>query len=129
MPATSLRSVIEKSQSLIYVKDLDGRYLMANEPFERAFSVTEEELLGKSDTYLGPKLAPVWTVNDLHAQQGECRVEEWSDGEHGRRYYESVKLPLLSARLSAAMLMPLASVCAARMVYVNTSAVPPEPEA
>jgi PAS domain S-box-containing protein len=89
-----LRSVIEKSQSLIYVKDLDGRYLMANEPFRQAFSVTEDELLGKSDAYLGPKLAPVWSVNDLHAQQGECRVDEWSDGEHGRRYYESVKLPL-----------------------------------
>jgi PAS domain S-box-containing protein len=89
-----LRSVIEKSQSLIYVKDLDGRYLMVNEPFERAFSVTEAELLGKSDVYLGPKLAPVWTINDLRAQQGECRVEEWSDGERGRRYYESVKLPL-----------------------------------
>ncbi|HST85448.1 MAG TPA: CHASE domain-containing protein [Kineosporiaceae bacterium] len=92
-----LRSVIEKSQSLIYVKDLDGRYLMANEPFRQAFSVTEDELLGKSDAYLGPKLAPVWTVNDLHAQQGECRVDEWSDGEHGRRFYESVKLPLFDA--------------------------------
>ncbi len=89
-----LKSVIANSQSLIYVKDLDGRYLMANAPFEQAFAVTEDELLGQDDTYLDPELAPVWRVNDLRAQRGEFRVPEWSDGEHGRCYYDSVKLPL-----------------------------------
>ena len=44
-----LRGVIANSQSLVYVKDLQGRYLLANEPFQRAFGVTEVELLGKDD--------------------------------------------------------------------------------
>jgi len=35
-----LRGVIANSQSLVYVKDLDGRYLLANEPFEKAFGIT-----------------------------------------------------------------------------------------
>lgn len=89
-----LRSVIAGSQSLVYVKDLEGRYLLANAPFERAFGVTEAELLGKDDTYLDPELAPVWRTNDLRAQQGKYLVEEWSDGPDGRTFYESVKLPL-----------------------------------
>jgi PAS domain S-box-containing protein len=89
-----LRGVIANSQSLIYVKDLDGRYLLANAPFEKAFGVSEAELLGKDDVYLDPELAPVWRVNDLRAQQGEYHVQEWSDGPDGRLYYESVKFPL-----------------------------------
>ncbi len=94
---TMLRSVIANSQSLVYVKDLDGRYLLANEPFQQAFGVTEAELLGKDDSYIDPELAPVWRVNDLRAQTEEYRVEEWSDGPAGRCYYESVKFPLLDA--------------------------------
>ncbi|HEU0104379.1 MAG TPA: response regulator [Mycobacteriales bacterium] len=91
---TMLRSVLANSQSLIYVKDLQGRYLLANEPFERAFGVTETELLGHDDTWLDPALAPVWRANDLRAQQGEHRVAEWSEGPAGRQHYDSVKLPL-----------------------------------
>ncbi len=94
---TMLRSVIANSQSLVYVKDLDGCYLLANEPFQHAFGVTEAELLGKDDTYLDAELAPVWRVNDVRAQTEEYRVEEWSDGTDGRCYYESVKFPLLDA--------------------------------
>ena len=89
-----LTSVIAVSQSLIYVKDLDGRYLLANARFEGAFDITEGELVGKDDTYLDPDLAPVWRINDLRAQHGEIRIEEWSDTAEGRRYYDSVKLPL-----------------------------------
>jgi len=43
--ARMLRSVISNNQSLIYVKDLEGRYLLANEAFERAFAVMEGDLL------------------------------------------------------------------------------------
>ncbi len=89
-----LRGVIANSQSLVYVKDLDGRYLLANEPFEKAFGVSEADLLGKDDTYLDPELAPVWRVNDLRAQEGEHHVQKWSDGPDGRCYFESVKFPL-----------------------------------
>ncbi len=89
-----LRGVIANSQSLVYVKDLAGRYLLANEPFERAFGVREAELLGKDDTFLDPELAPVWRVNDLRAQQEEFHVEEWSDAPDGRHHFESVKFPL-----------------------------------
>lgn len=95
--AKMLEAVIANSQSLIYVKDLDGRYLLANEPFERAFGVDAADLLGKTDEFLDPALAPVWRANDLRAQQAEIRLDEWSNGADGRIDYESVKFPLRDA--------------------------------
>ncbi len=92
--AAMLKAVIANSQSAIYVKDLDGRYLMANETFLRAFSVTDEELLGRDDTVLDPELAPIWRANDRKAREGRYAVEECADGADGRHYYDSVKFPL-----------------------------------
>lgn len=93
-----LQAVIANSQSLIYVKDLDGRYLLANEPFERAFDIRAEDLLGKTDEHLDPALAPVWRVNDLRAQHEAFHLDEWSDAADGRHHYESVKFPLHDAQ-------------------------------
>jgi two-component system, sensor histidine kinase and response regulator len=92
--AAMLRVVIANNQSLIYVKDLEGRYLLANGAFERAFGVTEAALVGQTDAYLDAELAPVWRANDLRAQRGAYQVLEWSEGPAGRRTYETVKFPL-----------------------------------
>jgi PAS domain S-box-containing protein len=89
-----LSAVLANSPSLIYVKDLDGRFLLANEPFLRLFSVTADELIGQDDTFLDPVSAPVWQANDRQAQQGEFEVTEWVDRPDGRHCYESVKFPL-----------------------------------
>ncbi|HEU0101101.1 MAG TPA: response regulator [Mycobacteriales bacterium] len=90
----ALRAVIANSRSLIYLKDLHGRYLLANAPFLKAFGVSEEDLLGRDDTFLDPELAPVWRANDLRARIEEYQVDEWIDGADGRHFYESVKFPL-----------------------------------
>lgn len=95
--ARMLRSVISNNQSLIYVKDLDGRYLLANEAFERAFAVKEGELLGRTDEYLDPELAPTWKINDERAREGLYEVEEWSDAPDGRHWYETMKFPLFDS--------------------------------
>ncbi len=89
-----LRAVITNSQSLIYVKDLAGRYLLANEPFQQAFGVTEDELLGRDATVLDAALAPTWRADDVRAQGEQYHLEERYDGMAGPRYYESVKFPL-----------------------------------
>ena len=89
-----LRAIIANSESLIHVKDLAGRYVLANEAFERAFSVVEADLLGKDDIYVDPVQAPAWRANDLRAQEGDYTVEEWSDRADGRHFYDSVKFPL-----------------------------------
>lgn len=95
--AVMLKAVIANSQSLVYVKDIEGRYLLVNEPFERAFAVSADDLIGQTDEFLDPKMAPVWRANDLRAQSEEYKVEEWSNGPSGRTDYESVKFPLHDA--------------------------------
>ena len=94
--SSMLDGIIDNSQSLVYVKDLDGKYLLANTPFLEAFAVSKNDLIGRDDTFIDPELEPVWRGNDLRAREGAYRVEEWSDGDTGRHWYESVKFPLFN---------------------------------
>ncbi len=101
-----LRSVVDNNMALIYVKDLDGRYLLYNHRFADAFALseraaadglpTEEVLLGRDDRWLDPALAAAWRVNDLRARDGTHEVEEFSDHPvRGRLTYDSIKFPLV----------------------------------
>ena len=103
-----LKGVIENNMTLIYVKDLDGRYLLYNQPFADAFQLDRrgaeegkpglEVLLGRDDTWLDPELQAVWRENDLRAARGSHAIEEWSDHpELGRLTYDSIKFPLHNA--------------------------------
>jgi PAS domain S-box-containing protein len=92
-----LRAVIDSSQSLVYVKDLEGRYLMVNEAFEKRFGVREADLVGRTDEAVDPSCASEWRTNDIRAREGVLRVEETSAGPDGLRIYESVKVPLRDA--------------------------------
>lgn len=103
-----LSSVIENNLSLIYVKDLEGRYLIYNQRFAGAFDLgargaaeglsAEKVLLGRDDTWLDPAMAPTWRANDLRAARKSHSVEEWSQHPtRGRLSYDSLKFPLLDA--------------------------------
>nr|MBA2517535.1 PAS domain S-box protein [Solirubrobacterales bacterium] len=100
-----LRSVIDNDKSLIYVKDLDGRYLLYNTRFVEAFALEErgaaegvaahEILLGRDDRWLDPALAPVWRAHDLRALEGHQEFAEFSDDPvRGRLSYDVLKFPL-----------------------------------
>ena len=91
--AMMLRAVIENNQSIIYVKDLDGRYLMVNRAFEEAFGLRETDLLG-TDYVIDPAQAEEWHANDLRALAGPYRVEECAERPDGRHWYDTVKVPL-----------------------------------
>ncbi|GLY30048.1 PAS domain S-box protein [Kineosporia sp. NBRC 101731] len=89
-----LRAVIQNNQSIINVKDLQGRYLMINRAFEEAFGVTQEDMVGTTDDTLDPRLAGRWRTNDLRALQGPVHVDEIADLADGRHYFETVRVPL-----------------------------------
>ena len=103
-----LTGVVENNMTLIYVKDLDGRYLLYNQPFTDALDLDTrgaaegrdglEVLLGRDDVWLDPELQPIWRQNDLRAAEGSLFIEEWSDHpELGRLTFDSIKFPLVSA--------------------------------
>ena len=93
--ARMLRSVIVNNRSMIYVKDLDGRYMMANPAFEAFFGVTESELLGQTDGYIDPLSAPRWKADDVRARDGLFQSEEVSNRNGDERIFESSKFPLI----------------------------------
>ena len=43
-----IHAILDNSPSLIFVKDLQGRYLMVNKGFERAIGISKEQICGKS---------------------------------------------------------------------------------
>jgi PAS domain S-box-containing protein len=54
-----LRTVIDTDPSLIFVKDWEGRYLLANKATAAFYNLTIDELLGKCDRDLHPHLESV----------------------------------------------------------------------
>jgi PAS domain S-box-containing protein len=49
-----LQSIIDNSPSLVFVKDLSGRYKLANNRYEKLFHVKKEEIQGKTDYDIFP---------------------------------------------------------------------------
>ncbi|MGF1589718.1 MAG: PAS domain-containing protein [Pleurocapsa sp.] len=53
-----LQSIVDETADFIFVKDLEGRYVMANQATADFFALSVEEILGKDDTALfKPKIA------------------------------------------------------------------------
>jgi PAS domain S-box-containing protein len=44
-----LQSILDNATSLIYIKDLDGKYLLVNRQFKEVLNVSESEIIGKTD--------------------------------------------------------------------------------
>jgi PAS domain-containing protein len=62
-PMSALRDAADESPAIVWVKDLEGRYLYANERYARDFDTSEERLRGNTDADLpetetvdGPRL-------------------------------------------------------------------------
>jgi diguanylate cyclase (GGDEF)-like protein/PAS domain S-box-containing protein len=95
-----MRGITDNSSAVIFVKDLDGRYLFINQLYERLFHVTEAAILGKTDyDIFPPQLADNFVKYDRDvAQTGNAlEIEETVPQDDGIHYYLSVKFPLLDA--------------------------------
>ena len=92
-----LQSVLDNSTTVVYVKDMDGRYLLINSIFEELFHIKREAVLGKCDHDIFPKdLADAFRANDLKVlEAGEpIEFEEVAPHDDGPHTYISVKFPL-----------------------------------
>ena len=82
------RAILDNSPSLIFLKDLDGRYLRVNREFTTVFRLTSEEVLGRTDRDIfPPEQAAIFQMNDEKVLQGGLPLlfEEASihgDGQH-----------------------------------------------
>ncbi|MBI5642721.1 MAG: PAS domain-containing protein, partial [Deltaproteobacteria bacterium] len=96
-----LRSIMNNSTAVIYLKDLEGKYILVNHRYEVIFNTTNGFVSGKTDHDLFPKeIAAALRGNDVKAiEPGTSEEFEetilQSDGAHT---YITIKFPLLDSK-------------------------------
>ena len=89
-----LRAILDNSNAVIYVKDINGRYLIVNKLFEKLFKITEKEIIGKTDYDIFPKeIADKLAKNDKNIikEKAPLKFEEVVLHEDGLHTYVSMK--------------------------------------
>jgi PAS domain S-box-containing protein len=92
-----LEGIIDTATAIIYVKDLEGRYVLVNQRHEELLHVPKTSIIGKTDHELFPKeAADLFRANDRQTLAAG-RAQEFEETVlHGDRLrtYISVKSPL-----------------------------------
>ena len=92
-----LQAVLDNSPAVVYIKDVQGRYLLVNRRFEQLFKRERHELIGCTDVQLFPEeIAEAFNTNDrdVIAQKRAMEFEEIAPHDDGPHVYVSVKFPL-----------------------------------
>ncbi|WP_097460924.1 putative bifunctional diguanylate cyclase/phosphodiesterase [Mangrovitalea sediminis] len=92
-----LRTVLDNTMALAYLKDRDGHYLFVNRRMAEMIGQPADELTGKSDRdVFSPEFAETYRQNDLSVlNSGQPQeFEEVVPSEDGDRIFISVKFPL-----------------------------------
>jgi diguanylate cyclase (GGDEF)-like protein/PAS domain S-box-containing protein len=87
----------DNSTDAIYVKDLEGRYLLVNREAVRVFAKTSEQILGQDDTAIFPaEESAMVRANDLRviAENHTIAHEETLTTVDGERTYLATKSPM-----------------------------------
>jgi len=95
-----LKTLVQTLPDMVWLKDLQGRYLTCNPQFEQFFGAREDEIIGKTDyDFVDAKLADFFRENDTRAiTAGQPSInQEWvSFAADGRRILlETTKVPML----------------------------------
>ena len=91
-----MQAIIDNAPAVIFMKGLDGRYLMINQKWADLFHITREEVVGKSDDEIfPPEMARAFQENDrqVAVAGGPMQFEEIAPHDDGPHTYVSVKFP------------------------------------
>lgn len=94
-----LRAVVENTSDAIYIKDLEGRYLLFNPASERLFQANPEKVLGQRDKdllpdYLYERVSP---IDDEVVSTGRAITYEFEQESDGRvSTFLATRFPYLS---------------------------------
>ena len=93
-----LRSILDNSANVVFVKDLEGRYLRINRRYEELFHVGRDAIIGKTDFDIFPHDV-ARSLQDADrgaiAAGGPIEVEEEVPHDDGPHVYISIKFPLV----------------------------------
>jgi len=95
-----LQAIMDNSPALIYMKDLQGKYMLINQRFEEVFGLDREEVVGRKDEDIFHKeIAKVLRENDKKVLETgvPVKVEELIPQQDGFHTYIATKYPLMDA--------------------------------
>lgn len=92
-----LQSIMDNTTSVVYMKDMNGKYLYVNRQFEMLFNITRERITGKTDYEFFPReTADAFRKNDIKVMETKStqEFEETAQRADGLHTYLSIKFPL-----------------------------------
>ncbi|GAB4364991.1 MAG: hypothetical protein Kow00121_01160 [Elainellaceae cyanobacterium] len=95
-----LQAVLDNTTMVIYIKDLEGKYLLVNQQYEQLTSYTNSNISGKTDFDLFPETtAQLFRHNDRQVLQSQTPIsfEEEVPLNNEIAIYSSTKFPLYRA--------------------------------
>jgi PAS domain S-box-containing protein len=95
-----LQAFIDNAGSVIYIKNIQGRYILINRQYEALFHLKKEVVQGQTDYDIFPQgIADTFRQNDLQvlAAGKALESEELAPQDDGLHTYLSIKFPLLDA--------------------------------
>ena len=91
------KSILDNTEAVIYVKDLNGYFLQVNQHFENFFNIQSSDIIGKTDyDFFTHKQADVLRANDLKVLKLDQKIEfeELVTKNNELKIYMSQKFPL-----------------------------------
>ncbi len=96
-----LEAILENATSLIFIKNLNGRYIMVNRRFKEMMGVTDEMVIDKTDYDFSEKEAADHYKrldDEVISTRKPVEAEEWIYGTEGRKNLLVIKFPLIDHR-------------------------------
>jgi len=97
-----LRQILDLDPSLIFAKDRDGRFTLANRAVASIYGVTPSELVGKTDADFNPDGAEIehFRTDDLEVMNSLrpkiIAKEPVTSPDGGTRWFQTIKIPIVS---------------------------------
>jgi PAS domain S-box-containing protein len=95
-----LQAILDNTTAVVYLKDTQGRYLLANRQFESLFRIPCDKIIQHTDAELfPPEIAAQFRANDerVLAARAALEFEETAPQPDGLHTYISIKFPLWDA--------------------------------
>jgi PAS domain S-box-containing protein len=96
-----LQSIIDNTTNPIFIKKINGEYLLINKQFESLFQISNAEIIGKTDEDFLPKnVADIYRNSDFEVVKAlrELKTEETIQQPDGPHTYIAVKFPLFDSK-------------------------------
>jgi len=95
-----MQSILDNATAVVYLKDLQGKYIFINSQYQDLFHITKEGIVGKTDYDIFPKeMADAFRANDQKVIKARAplEMEEVALHDDGPHTYISIKFPLFDS--------------------------------